>query len=216
MAFAKSRTSRRRVSGRAARLSLEPLEPRVLLSAVPLGVADWIEQGPRPMVNAQVAIPPDNAATGPSRASPSTPMTPRRYTSAPSTAASGAPTMPIPTTPASSPGSRLRMSSRRSPSARLPSAPSTPRARLCSPEPALSAARVPKAGWQAVCCGPPTGERPGRTSLSIPAENPASAPFCPWLSTWTAARACSRWFLPEPSRAAGACIAATTAARPTR
>ncbi|MCL5281877.1 MAG: LEPR-XLL domain-containing protein [Planctomycetes bacterium] len=43
---------------------LEMLEPRLLLSADLAGVPDWIEAGPRPLIGAQVEIPPDYAAAG--------------------------------------------------------------------------------------------------------------------------------------------------------
>jgi hypothetical protein len=44
--------------------SLEPLEGRLLLSVGLVGIPDWVDQGPAPIVGAQVNVPPDNFATG--------------------------------------------------------------------------------------------------------------------------------------------------------
>jgi hypothetical protein len=56
--------SSRKSNPSAGRPVLESLEQRLLLSASLVGVPDWFEQGPRPIVGAQLAVPPDNLAGG--------------------------------------------------------------------------------------------------------------------------------------------------------
>ncbi|MBX7073981.1 MAG: hypothetical protein K1X71_12610, partial [Pirellulales bacterium] len=53
-----------RSATRQLRLQGEPLEERRLLAIDVLGVPDWVDQGPRPILNGSATIPPNNPVTG--------------------------------------------------------------------------------------------------------------------------------------------------------
>jgi hypothetical protein len=61
-----SATRRRKWPARKTtkRIVFEPLEDRTVPSVDAVNIPSWNEQGPRPMISAQVNIPPDDQATG--------------------------------------------------------------------------------------------------------------------------------------------------------
>src|SRR5438093_4525033 len=65
--FGRFQTTKRRRSKalpKRQKFFIEPLENRLLLSVGLIGIPNWTDQGPAPIQDAQVVVPPSNFATG--------------------------------------------------------------------------------------------------------------------------------------------------------